>query len=888
MDVTKIQYPYSLSVAQIERYLVTKKSTGLSQQEVDERQKEFGLNVLPQEKVGTVRWKIFLSQWKSPLLYLLLFASAISFLLGEHLDAAVVLFTAVANAVVGFFQENKANQALNELAQYAPHYTQVRRHGMILEVLNQEIVPGDIIILREGNKVPADARLFDTQDFFVSEAALTGESTSVEKHTRALNKSTTLADRKNMVFAGTQVARGKAYAMVTATGLHTELGQIATMVKETKEIRTPLQEQVIRIGRYVTILVILAAALIFTIGLLQSRGLSEVFLIAVAVGVAAIPEGLVVSITVILTVGMRRILANQALARKLVATETLGSVSVMCVDKTGTITQGRMRVVEELLAPAIFGDATTIKHQALLSSAAALCTEAEIIRSNTSPELGYSGEPTEVALLQHAVKYKLHKDTLEKKQPRLATVGFEHSRMYMATLHRTRASNMVYVKGAPEKVLELCGSRIIGTRTKALTASAREDILLHEEHMTRRGLRVLAIAYAKVPKTTKTLTPKNMPKLTFVGFVGLKDPVRPHVEEVVAKAKRAGVRTVMITGDHILTAQSIAKSVGLLGKNMQALTGAQVDDMTKAQLKKAVRSAAVFARVEPKHKIRIVQALQSNGEVVAMTGDGVNDAPAIKAADIGIAVGSGTDVARGVADLVLLDDDVSTIVAAIEQGRIIFQNIRKVVLYLFSNMFTEVILITGSLLLFLPLPITAVQILWINFVTDAFPNIALAFDPGDPQAMQRPPRKRKTPIIDREMKFIIFLISVVADAILFLFFFSIQNTNLSLEFIQTMMFLTVGMGTIMYIYSVRSLRVPVWRTNPFANRTLLLAQAFGVLALVATVYVPVLQQFLGTVAIGPVDWLIVLMVALVKLALIELVKWAFTFWRKRNHSTAIA
>ena len=879
MKIQFVQDPHAISVTQILRVVESTK-TGLSGREANSRLERFGKNALPSESSTKTRWGIFWRQWKSPLLYLLVFAAIISFVLGEYIDAYVVFGTAFVNAFIGFLQEDKANAALQELAQYSPRYVDVLRGGKLQQVESENIVVGDVIRLHEGSAVPADARIISAQDCFVDEAALTGESEGVEKNTKKVAAEATLGDRKNMVFAGTAVTRGKVIAVVTAMGGNTELGKIATLVKETKESQTPLQQQVHRLGKMITVLVVIVSVGIFVVGMLQGREVADIFLIAVAVGVAAIPEGLVISLTIILTIGMRRILAQQALTRRLVAAEGLGSVSVMCVDKTGTITAGKMNVTEMVLAQEIFDTQYAVEDAAHAYTVAALCTEAEIVRSSQNKDLSITGEPTEVALVQAAVDHGLFKDKLEKRQPRVATIAFDHARMYMATLHKDKTQNVVHVKGALESVLAMCDSRVSTGRSVKLSAKAKTAIAHQEQHMTKQGLRVLALAYAQVPKTRKTLSPSTMPKLTFIGLVGMQDPVRPKVPEVIAQARVAGVRTMMITGDHVLTAKHIAKSIGLSVSKRAVFTGVQLDAMDDERLAAAVAQATVFARVEPRHKIRIVQALQQSGEVVAMTGDGVNDAPAIKAADIGISVGSGSDVARNVADLVLLDNNVSTIVSAIEQGRVIFSNIRKVVLYLLSNMFTEVILVVGALLVFLPLPITAVQILWINFVTDAFPNMALAFDSGEGDVMHKPPRPRGAPIVDKEMKIVIFIISIVADLLLFLFFISIYASNLSIEFIQTMMFLTVGMGTIFYIYAVRSLDKPVWKTKPFANRYLLFAQVFAIAMLIVAVQVPQVRTLLGTVEIGAIDWLMVVFVAAMKFALIEFVKGGFRMVRK--------
>ncbi len=887
MSKIQIKNPHALSSIQIAKQLGTDLKNGLTQKQAKEIQERCGQNKLPQESMVRIQLRLFFVQWKSPFLYLLLIAGIVSYFLGEHLDAAVVIFTAAVNAIVGFFQESKVSRVLRELSQYAPEYSEVLRDSRLIQIENKDVVPGDILFLREGDKISADARIISSQDFFVSEASLTGESKSVPKNSRTLAKAISTTDRRNMVYSGTTVSRGRAQVLVTATGLQTEIGHIAKMVSGIDDSPTPLQEQIIKLSKFVLFLVAGVAVLIFIIGIFQGRDLNDIFLIAVAVGIAAIPEGLIVSVTIILTVGMRRILARQALTRRLIAAETLGSVSVMCVDKTGTITEGQMSVTNDISSEEIFGENIKAKYKELMFSIVSLCSDAEIIFSKTH-EISYRGDSTEVALLQASVRNKIYKNQLEKTKTRISTIAFDSQRKYMATLHTAKTNKFVYVKGAPEVVLEKCDSRIAARGIKKLDDSQRKQIDLQLQRMTSKGLRVMAVAYVQAPKTFKKLSEKNLPKLVFVGFVGMTDPVRPQVFSVIEQARIAGVRTIMITGDHVLTAKSVGKTVGLETDDKYVVTGAELEKMNEAKLKKIIRSVTIFARVEPRHKIRIVKALQNRGEVVAMTGDGVNDAPAIKAADIGIAVGSGTAVAKSVSDLVLLDNNVSTIVSSIEQGRTIFRNIRKVVLYLLSNMFTEAILIVGSLLLFLPLPITAVQILWINFITDGFPDVALAWDKGHPLAMRQPPRKRNTPIINNPMKIIIFIISILADVILLLFFVSIQGTTVSVEHMQTLMFLAVGMGSVLYIYSIRSLDRPVWQSKPFDNKLLNISQVFGILSLVVSVYVPQIQRFLGTVAIGAVEWIVVLVLALIKIAFIELIKWIYMRLAKTKHRKALS
>lgn len=869
-----------MSIEQVEQMLTTSATGGLRSKETRQRLIAHGPNALPRDHSARTRWHIFLNQWKSPLLYLLLIAAGISVWLQQYVDAIVVAGTALINAAVGFFQEDKASRALAELSEYAPNYSQVYRDRQWVEVLGSEIVPGDLLLLQEGDGVPADGRIVQEHDFVVREAALTGESQPVNKHTKTLTKSTSLGDQKNMVFAGSTVERGSAHVLVTATGSKTELGRIALLVDRTQETITPLQEQIKKIGHMIMALVAVLATLIFAVGIFQGRTPNEIFLVAVAVGVAAIPEGLAVTLTVILAIGMRRMLARQALTRRLIAAETLGSVSVMCVDKTGTITQGRMTVTETVFSEVVFGEKKSVSTEEHFYRSLVLCTEAQMLREPKIKDISYRGESTEVALLQAAARENYFKDELSVLFPRIDSIAFDHAARYMATLHQGKTKNLVFVKGALASVLSRCTSRAAGSKDRILSDADRSHLVLSEEQMTKKGLRVLAVAFANVPKKTTRLPDKGPTDLTFLGFVALEDPIRNGIPDVIEKARVAGVRTILITGDHLFTAKSVAQTIGLaVEKDGVCFTGQDFELMTEKERGQAVARACVFARVEPRHKLLIVQALQKRGEVVAMTGDGVNDAPAIKAADIGIALGSGTAVAKDVADVVLLDDAMNTIVAAIEQGRIMFENVRKVVLYLFSNMFTEVLLVTCSLVLFLPLPLSAVQILWINLVTDVFPAMALAFDPGHAQLMTTPPRRRDTPILNGEMKTIIFAVSLVADFILFAFYVSIQSSNLDHAYMRTIMFLATGLGSVVYIHAIRSMQHSVFSISFFTNIPLLLAQGAGVALLLAAIYVPFLQRILGTTSVAPIEWVMILLLALLKLVAIEVAKRLFV--RKR-------
>lgn len=843
--------------------------TGLDDEEAVHRFRKFGANKLPEEK--RLGWlDILVSQFKSPLIFVLLIAAAIAFLLREFIDMGVILAAVAVNTVIGFIQENKAEKSLIALKKLVKHKARVIRAGQEKEIDAAEVVPGDIILLKAGDKIAADSRLLEANNFQVIEATLTGESVPSTKNIEVLEKGTVLADRENMVYMGTTVARGKARAVVCTTGTNTELGRIALLVKETIEEKTPLQKKLAHFSRLLGLIVGGLCLLILLVGLLTGKSFFEMLLIAVAVAVAAIPEGLIVAVTVILAIGMQRILKKKALVRKLIAAETLGSTTVICSDKTGTLTEGKMQVagidvLTQVGTPTKVGEALALK-------IAMLCNNAVI----TNPEEVLEkwqilGDPTEQALLLVAVQAGLNKEALTDEYPRLAEIPFDSEKKYMATLHEVRSKKneiqrvqrVIFVKGAPEKILDM--SSCSPARYKELKAQY--------DKLTDQGLRVLALAY-KNTRSAK-LADTDLKRLTFVGLVSLKDPLRPEAKETIAICRRAGIRPVIVTGDHKLTAKAIAREAGIIAHDEQILEGKELDRMSDRELKRISSKINIYARVSPKHKLRIIDALQSRGEVVAMTGDGVNDAPALKSADIGVALGSGTDVAKETADIVLMDNNFKTIVSAVEQGRVIFDNIKKVILYLLSSSFTEIILIMSSLLLGFPLPILAAQILWINIVQDGLPDLALGFEPGEPEVMKEKPRGHKTPLFDTEMKTLIFIIGLFTDILLFGLFIWLWKTSGDLIYTRTIIFTTLGVSSLLYVFACRSLRKSILHINPFSNKHLLWAVMISFIVLIIAVYCPPLQKLLKTIPLGISEWSYIILFGFINLLLIELTKWFF-------------
>ena len=860
---------------------------GLTNAEAKARLQKYGPNVLPEDKRPSI-FSIFWRQLRSPMVYVLLIAALITAVLREFVDMGVILAAVVVNAAIGFWQEWKADEAFAALKAMVQHKARVIRQGSphlasghplpqgegrVREMLvdASEIVPGDILLLHAGDRISADARLLEVFDFEVNEAALTGESLPVAKHTRTLQSAVTLVERANMVWQGTTVTRGKAIAVVVATGKETAFGEIALLVQKVVEPITPLQSQLHKLAKILGMVTVLIAVGIFGVGILQGRSIVEIFLIAVAVAVAAIPEGLLISLTVILALGMRALARRSAIVKRLLAAETLGSVSIICTDKTGTLTTGEMEVVEIVDAA---GVARPLPQAQPVAWPRGAMHALEIaIVGNEGADL------TSKALLRAGIKAGLDPLKLNRAMPEIDAIPFDSARKWAATLHKSHDGNLLYVRGAPEKVIAAC----------KMTAPQKHALTLKLEKMAEQGMRILAVAYREVEsavKTLKDLEHNALPPdhLTFVAFLGMKDPLRENTRETVEVAKNAGIRTVMITGDHAKTAAAIGAELGLTG---EVLTGEQMDALDDEALAQHVGNVSMFARVLPKHKVRIIDAFHKLGKSVAMTGDGVNDAPALKAADIGIAVGSGTDVAKEAADVVLLDNNFKTIVGAVEGGRTIYENVKKVVAFLLSTSWKEIIIVAGSLLLGMPLPVLAAQILWINLIEDSFPSMALAFDPAEPGLMTESPRKRNTPLLDLQLRILIFGVGITASLLLFSFYYYLFTKGYDIVYIRTMIFVGLGINTLFTIYSIRSLHRFMWTMNPLTNKYLLVSVLVGIVMLVGAVYIPFLQHILRTVPLRFDNWLPLIGLGIVNIALIELVKAVFIV-RRKNHQALVS
>lgn len=876
---------HNLDIKEVFKFLKTSKD-GLTDKIVESKQKKFGKNKLPSERKLS-KLRIFFNQIKSPLVYVLIIAAGISILLNHFTDAAVIILAVMVNSFFGFWQENKANNAITQLKKIVRQETKVLRNGHKVQIDSVELVPGDIIFVEAGDKVPADARLIETKNLEIIESNLTGESNNSKKNTKKILIGTALADRENMIYMSTLVAQGQGLAVVTATGIKTEIGKITNLIKETKDEATPLQERLTHLSKVLTFVIGITCLLIFILGITTGKDPVDIFITVVALAVAAIPEGLVVAVTIILTLGMQFILKKKALVRRLVSAETLGSTSIICTDKTGTLTEGKMRVSKIITAEKEYtiDEKTELsemeKVQDLISKISILCSSASI--ENPDAELEHMkiiGDSTEKALLLAAIQSGFDKDKLDDEYRELDQIPFDSSKKFMATIHehKDKSHRHVFVKGAPEKIFDFCSKVLEQGKKKKLTAKQLSYLKNKYQKLTKKGLRVLAFAY----KTGKNFeqTEEELKDLVFLGFIALKDPLRKEAKAAIELAEQAGIRPIVITGDHRLTAQAIFEEI-YPKRKFNIVEGDELDRWTDEELKEKVVDIDIYARVEPKHKLRVVDAWQARGEVVAMTGDGVNDAPALKSADIGVAMADGSDVTKETADLILLDNNFKVIVAAVEQGRVIFDNIRKVIVYLLADSFSEMALIAFSLVMGLPVPILATQIIWINLINDGLPNVAMSLEPGEEGIMKNPPRSRKEPLLNSEMKIIIFAIGLITDILLILLFYFMLGQNYDIAYIRTVMFAIIGTDSLIYAFSIRKLHHSIFSSNPFQNKYLILAVSVSFILLLAAIYLPFLQTFFHTVNIGLMDWLVVFGISIFNVVMFEIVKYYFIIKEKK-------
>lgn len=878
-----IESPHAQSASDVLAALdVSSIDDGLTALDVEKRLGTHGENVLPSG--NEKRWyAVLFAQFTSVLILILLAAALISFLLNDVKDAVIISAAVILNVIIGFIQEWKAEQSLQALQEVITPEATIIRDGRRQRIDASLLVPGDIVVITAGETIPADARILRASELEVNEAPLTGESAPVQKDDVPVEETAGVGDRHSMVHFGTQVVRGNALAIVTATGVSSEMGQIADLLSNTKDEQTPLQKRLNQFSLVTAGVILGVSLLIFGIGIAQGLEFIDIFSTAIAVAVSAIPEGLVVSLTVILALGMRRILGKKGLVRSLQAAETLGSTSVICTDKTGTITEGRMQVVDVVTLDYHFSTDESVveRHQdkALREMIFALnigmlSNDASVITTEAGEET-IIGNYTDQALLRAGIQVGLDPRELQDKEERIATLPFDSANKYMATLHdHPKDGRRIYVKGAPERVLAMCSKVRSGSRAQAFSDEQRQEFQKRIDEYTERGLRTLAFAYCKSSASTE-LSHDALQDMTFVGFVGIQDPLRPNIADTFQRTANAGITAVMITGDHQSTAQSIAREIGLPAEQENILTGEQLAKLSQEELNERVAEISVYARVSPADKLNIVEAWKAQGKVVAMTGDGVNDAPALKAADIGIALGSGTDVAKGTADLVLLNDDYTTIVDAVEEGRVIFDNIRKVVLYLLSDSFTEVIVIVIALLYGLPLPLTAAQILWINLVADGFPSMALTTEEKEEEVMDQPPRPLKEPVLNGEMLWIMGGISLITGILNFYLFQHVLNYSGDLMLAQTVVFMSIAIDSLPFAFAVRTLRRSVFTVSPFQNPWLIIGVGVAFVLQIATIAFPPLSTLLGVVPLGTREWLYIAGASVLVVLFTEFIKYLY-------------
>lgn len=898
---------YNLTIKEVFSRLHSRPQ-GLTQRQSEARLAQQELNELSRKKDYSTLILIW-DQFKSPLVYILLIAVIFTLFTHHYLDSVIIFAAVAVNGLVGFFQERKTSQALAKLKRLIKQKAYVLRDDIRHQIDAKFLVPGDVIWLKQGDRVPADSRLISQDDLMVNESALTGEWLARLKTVKSLaKKNLVIADQDNMIFMGTVIEQGEAKALVVATGQDTQLGKIASLVQETKEGKTPFQKRILQISHLIALLVGLIAVVII-VGAVwrapEGAGLAywqEVFIVLVAVAVAAIPEGLPMAITVILAVGSERILKRKAIIRKLVAVETVGAVSVVCADKTGTLTEGKMKVNQVVTGKRLFESQIILENQQgcleglnqFALETALLCSDAFVENPYDSMEKWViRGRPTDRALFLAGLEACIDHQKLEKDLALVQRWSFSSKRMFLASRRRlNEKKDIVFVSGAPERLLEHCQFVALDRHQKRkLTSNKLKVIVKIQEALAQKGLRIIAVAYKTIDKSLKahqvklghlTDPPDEVlldflaDKMTFIGLISLRDPLRTEAADAISLCQQAGIRPIVITGDNVITAKAIAQELGIDTGPDKVLQGHQIQQMTDSEIEKKVKQINVYARISPEDKLRIVEAWQAQDKIVAMTGDGLNDAPALKKANVGIVMGDGVDVAKEVADLVLLDNSFSVIVAAIEQGRVIFDNIRKMITYLFSDTFTEALLIVGALVLGAPfLPILPAQILWANLIEDTLPNLALIFEPKEKDVMQLKPRGRKTKLINREMKFIIFIIGIITDILLLGLFWLFLKWKFEPRHIQTLIFAALSADSLLYVFSCRSLRRSLWQIKFWQNKRLIGAVAIGWLMLLAAVYLPPFQALLRTVPLHATDWLVVAVLGLINLGLIELAKWWF-------------
>jgi len=876
------------------------KSEGLSSEEAGARLKKFGFNELTATH-KTSPLKIFLQQFKSILVLILIAATIISLVTGHGVDALVILAIVLVSAILGFTQEFRAEKALDALKEMLSLTATVIRDGKEMTIAAREIVTGDILVLKEGDKVSADARLFDVASLQVNEASLTGESMPVSKETKNVSEEAPILDRKNMVYSGTEITSGKGKAIAVATGMNAEFGKIAGQMTSVIKEETPLEKRTKEIGKLLGVVALAISVSSLIVGTLRGMPLLETFLFSVALAVAAVPEALPAVVTGSLAIGMRNMAKQNALVRKMAAVETLGSTTVICSDKTGTLTKGEMTVRKIYSANSIINvsgvgyepkgefhaqsgeDVLREESFKLLMTGSLLCNDSEL--ANNEGKWSIRGDPTEGALLAAAEKTGLNKKETEKKYPRIGELPFSSERKRMTTIHSTPSDDQIcYMKGAPEIVLQRCTHIQESDKIESLTREKRENILKVGEEMAGEALRIIALAYKKIASGTK-FEESLENELIFLGLFGMMDPPRDEAVKAVEVCKQVGIKPIMITGDHRLTAMAVSEEIGIYQKGDIALTGEELEKMSDSELEDIVEKTTVYSRVSPTHKLRIVEAWKKKGQVVAMTGDGVNDAPALRHADIGVAMGiTGTNVTKEAADLVLVDDNFATIVKAIETGRWIYDNIKKYLAYLLQANLVEMMVLSIAVFAGFPLPLLPVHILYINLATDGLPAVALGVSPPDPDMMKRPPRDPKETIFTKEVRY--FLLRAIVTEVPLLLWVFLSAIPQGVEIAQTRLFLVFVSFELVVALSCRSLKYTIFKVRP--HRFLILTVLWEAILVLILINIPQVQVALSIVPAGLFEAELVIGISLLTMLSIEVMKLVLRVNgnnKSRNHTS---
>ena len=875
---------YNQKIEDVAQELETSSSQGLSVNQIEELRTKYGTNSLTSKKKISI-WQRFLAQFKDFMIIVLIVAALLSgFVAQEWTDAAIIMIVVILNAVLGVFQETRSEEAINALKKMATPNAHVRRDGQIVEIPSTELVPGDVVLLEAGDVVPADLRLTLTKSLKIEESALTGESVPVDKNSEPVNeKKLALADQDNMAFANTNVTYGRGEGIVTATGMTTEVGKIATMLNNTDETDTPLKRNLNQLGKTLTIMILLICAVVFVVGFFTKKGTEptdklaiDMFLVAVSLAVAAIPEGLPAIVTIILALGTQVMAKHNSIVRKLPAVETLGATDIICSDKTGTLTQNKMTVEQVYYDNQVHNSSNSINHDNHALMAMVLANDSKLDDNNQ-----LLGDPTETALIQYALDQKIDVHNLLVNHKRLQEVPFDSGRKLMSTVNEDNGQYFVAVKGAPDQLLKRVTRIELDGKVSEITEKQKNEIMLSNQNMAKNALRVLGLAYKPVEQLYDDPATDNVEQdLIFAGLVGMIDPERPEAKEAIKEAHSAGIRTVMITGDFQVTAQAIAERLGILkpGQDERVVTGAQLDEFSDEYLEKHVADFDVYARVSPEHKVRIVKAWQAQGKIVAMTGDGVNDAPSLKQADIGIGMGiTGTEVSKGASDMVLADDNFATIVEAVKQGRKVFSNIQKAILYLMSCNVGEVL--TVFMMTMLGWDILApVQLLWINLVTDTLPAIALGLEPVEKGIMKRTPRGKKSNFFSGGVASSIVYQGILEGVIVLTtyqlglnFGPHMGNANLQHADALTMAFLTLGLIQLFHAFNSKYIHQSIFSKRTFANKWFNWAILISAIVM-AAVELPFMTKFFDVTELNSTQWLIVLGAGICMILIVEIVK----------------